>query len=587
MTAPHPEDNILALRQHLAIQRSEILALAPEKALARILEHPQPAALVHSFPEEDWHVLIHEIGPDDAGPLIALAAHKQLEYLLDQELWQRDRIDFDAARRWLARLIGAESSPARMVRWLAKEKTNLIELFLNRSIEVQIREHDQEASIFGPDFFSYDNVFYIRILAPEEDSGPPGPKKTETLSQNLIKRLLDQLAEDDFVRFQGILLEAANVLPAEIEEEAYRLRTVRLAEKGFLPFEEAVGLYQPISDRDFHQKGQRQQTMMPAQPDLFPMVPMTVLSEGNLFTGALQHIDHPEQRQALQEEFAALCNRLIVADQQKINRREALAAVVAKASGYLHMGLQKLLPGDAPSTTGAQAAARALRGYHLEALFKLGYSDALALKRTAEEWVHRSWFAARGLSLTFWGETWLGVIGGLLIKRPLCFDNYQTGRMYREFARREDLVWSRHQLEQVKLWDHLLERIDPALAAPSTYGFLSYKNLLLTLWARHCLSLPEEVGHIPAAAFQPFFKKLFGDRATSGTTSKPQIDTALRTDFLTWLSRRSKQPASELSAIGASLEALFVELEESYGRVRVDQIDPRFINHFLLESPAP
>ena len=315
------------------------------------------------------------------------------------------------------------------------------------------------------------------------------------------------------------------------------------------------------------------------------MVPITVLPDGNLFAQALHHIDRPEQRQALQEEFAALCNRMIVADQQKIHGRDGLAAVVTKASGYLHIGLHKLQSGEGTATTGdAGAAAHALRSYHLEALFRLGYGDALALKRDAEEWVHKSWFATQGLSLTFWGEVWLGVIGGLLIKRPLCFDNYQSGRMYRDFASREDIARSRRQLEQVKAFDHLLKRLSPALAAPSTYGFLTYKNLLLTLWARHRLSLPEEVRHIATETFQPFFKNLLGIRAASGTSAKPHIDDALRTDFLTWLSNRTKQSPPELSAaIGATLEALFVELEESYGRVRADQIDPRYINHFLLE----
>ena len=36
------------------------------------------------------------------------------------------------------------------------------------------------------------------------------------------------------------------MIPAESEEEQFRLRNVRLGEKGFLPFHEAVGIYQPL-----------------------------------------------------------------------------------------------------------------------------------------------------------------------------------------------------------------------------------------------------------------------------------------------------------------------------------------------------
>ncbi|MCD4763898.1 MAG: DUF6178 family protein, partial [Desulfobacterales bacterium] len=40
------------LYKNLNRQRKEILSLPAEKALDRILDSPQPAAIVHSFPEE-------------------------------------------------------------------------------------------------------------------------------------------------------------------------------------------------------------------------------------------------------------------------------------------------------------------------------------------------------------------------------------------------------------------------------------------------------------------------------------------------------------------------------------------------------
>ena len=85
--------------------RSRLLTMPPEKALDQILTYPQPAALVHAFPEEDLYFLIHEIGPQDALPLIALASGKQLEYLLDQEIWQRDRLHIDTIGDWLERFL--------------------------------------------------------------------------------------------------------------------------------------------------------------------------------------------------------------------------------------------------------------------------------------------------------------------------------------------------------------------------------------------------------------------------------------------------------------------------------------------------
>ena len=71
--------NSKTLQRVLQLQekRRNILRLPPEKALDRILSDPQPAALVHSFPEQDFYLLVNEIGPQDSLPLLSLATNKQ------------------------------------------------------------------------------------------------------------------------------------------------------------------------------------------------------------------------------------------------------------------------------------------------------------------------------------------------------------------------------------------------------------------------------------------------------------------------------------------------------------------------------
>ncbi|MGD8334350.1 MAG: DUF6178 family protein, partial [Desulfobacterales bacterium] len=72
-----PEDKTLERVLQLQEKRRQIMELPPEKALDRILKDRQPAALVHSFPEQDFYVLVNEIGPQDALPLLSLATNKQ------------------------------------------------------------------------------------------------------------------------------------------------------------------------------------------------------------------------------------------------------------------------------------------------------------------------------------------------------------------------------------------------------------------------------------------------------------------------------------------------------------------------------
>jgi len=229
--------------QLMARKRQEIAKLAPEKALTRILEDPQAAALVHSFPEEDLYFLIHAIGPEDSLPLLNLASNKQWAYIMDLDSWDRDRIDLNALTRWLNLLLQAD--PQRFISWCLKEKLDVLEFYLFKNIEIRIREHDQEPSEFGEDYFTQDDVVYLRILDP-----PPGTDVDSIADEQrrtFLTRLTERLAAHDYATYHNVLLESTATVAAEIEEDAYRWRNIRLAEKGFLPFDEAVGVYQPMS----------------------------------------------------------------------------------------------------------------------------------------------------------------------------------------------------------------------------------------------------------------------------------------------------------------------------------------------------
>lgn len=581
MSDSNREDKMPARRRELVAERHACLDAAPEKALARILAYPQPAALVHSFPEEDFFFLLQDIGPDDAQSLIALGSQRQLEYVLDQQVWNRDRIDLISLSQWLDRFVAAD--PARMIRWLATEKVNLVEFYLFNVLDIRIREHDQDPAEFGPGFISFDHFFYLHIR------DVPAPEALGEIfqknHQRLVRRILEGLAKEDYVAYQRMLLAAIHVLPAETEEEAYRLRNVRLAEKGFLAFEEAVGLYQPLRFERFHQTAARFRRLPATHDRRLPLAPLALLDSGHLFSRALQTFSPGEALEQFQSEFASLCNRLVVADRLKVDRRSDLNAVVRKACGYLNIGLERL---DAESASPSAAnAARQIQSFTLEGLFRLGYSQAADLKQEAERWVSASWFAQNGLPLTFWGETWLGVVGGLLLKRPLFYDNYRTGKLYREFASLKEIHMARRQLSQVKAFDRLLDQMRIEQPVPRRLGHVTYKSVLLTLWARSALGLSDVLRPIGLDVFIPFWESLFeiapSDRA-AGRMIRPTRPEA----FKQWLVRRAQAESQDLATtIGPAVAALFKELQEAYGRVSGEAIDPRYIGHFLLEKRRP
>jgi hypothetical protein len=577
-----PDRKTLDPIRKLQAKRAEIMALPPEEALARILSDPQPAALVHSFPESDFYMLVHEIGPEDALPVLALASDRQWDHLVDLEGWSHDRMEVTGVTRWMNLLMEAE--PRRFTRWFLNERTGFGELYLFHTVEVRVREHDQDPSELGEGFFTFDGVYYLRPLKL-----PLGAEESavgEAERNAFLTKLLERLAGHDHTLFQNILLESSHVIPAESEEEEYRWRNVRLAEKGIVPFDEAVGIYQPVTPETMARRASETATAGADRPTgrlPVPAYPLRELSGDTLFGRALARVEAPAALPGLQLEFANLCNRIIVADHRTIRDREQLRPVVAKACGYLSLGLEQLKARGEEAVDPARAAAHLLR-HPIADLFRLGFGRALKLKWEAERWLAGSWFGKAGLRLTFWGEQWMGVLGGVLLKKPLYYDNYRPGVLYREFASPEDLAHTGGVLREVQAVDRLLGIISPQVPGAGRPAGLTWKSLLLTRWARHRLRLDAKaLQPLAVQAFRPFFDRLFGG---AGAAAGPRrIPDAVKADFLAWLSEETGLEDHELSAtFGGIFEGLFRELETEYGRVDAKDLDPRFVQLFLLKA---
>ena len=574
-----PDNKIPARIADLNRQRKELLTLPPEKTMQRILESAQPAALVHSFPEQDLFLLIHDIGAEDALPLLALASERQWEYLLDIEIWHRDRIEAAVLTRWFDLLYRADAR--RTIKWLIEQKTDLLTLFLFKNIEVRVCEHDQDPSEFGEDFFTLDSVFYVRITGPlfasESELGDIERKNYRVF----LTKLIQSLADFDHVAYQTLLLEAAYAIPAESEEEAYRLRNVRLSEKGFLPFEEAVGVYQPLTARQLAGRNHKILPRTAAEISVpVPLYPAGVLESGSIFSGALAQIETGTVLEQLQTEFAGLCNRIIAADFAPVHSKDDLQAVVKKANDFLSIGLETLAAEtEANGHSVSNLSAALVQRHPLSDIFRVGYGRVLELQWRAQRWLDRSWFAGQGLSLTFWGEDWLGVLGGLLVKKPMFFDNYVSGRMYRDFSTVDELRQTAAALDAVMACDHLFSLLTIPPELLSARRFLIYKNLMLTIWALDRVGCTEKNRFLTRAEFRLFFEKLWQ------SNDRPRrVAPVMKQSFLSWLCGLTGMRSHEITdKLGPVLENLFLEIEEEYGQVDTADLDPRFIHLFLIE----
>ena len=560
----------------LHAKKREILGMPPKMALDAILSAEHPAAVVHVFTEQDFHLLIHDIGIDDARPLLALAKDQQLEYIVDTEIWAADQIDFLETIRWLEVLYRAD--PDRTTRWLMTEKLEFLKLFLFRNIQVVIREHDQDSGALPPSYFSYDDTIYINIPDYPHPDGPEADD--EKLRKQLVRDLLNRMAATDYTQYRNIAIEAVRVIPAEATEEEYRLRNVRMAEKGFLPWDEAIGIYQPITaDQLFDQRpkvtsaGER----MGRLP--VPVLATSFLDFDALFGQALKTVSDPEQLSQLQGEFATVCNQVVVADREPIREKLQLEQKVKKACATISLGLEHLLTGKAGNRA-AQAGAL-ISKYRLTEIFRVGYGLGLNLKWRARKWQTKSWAHQAGLPLNFWGEAWLGVLGGLLLDHPRFYDNYANGVLYRDFETLADVERTGAVLAEVMAFDDLLSKLDITLQPLDTYGYVGHYNLVLTLWARHLLAISGSLAPLAIGPIRQFFENLWEQ------PEKPfRVTVQKKEAFLAWIAAAAGQPEHKVSeALGRTFEMLFGVLEEEYANVEPEKLELKYVQGFFLLDP--
>jgi len=137
---------------------------------------------------------------------------------------------------------------------------------------------------------------------------------------------------------------------------------------------------------------------------------------------------------------------------------------------------------------------------------------------------------------------------------------------------------------QVKAVDDLLSLMPIDLDRPSSYGFLTYKNLILTLWAGHYLKLPaKKLNPLDLKKFKPFFENLLPGHPDSSTAKPRKVPAVMKSRFLDWLAENTGLRDFEITErLAGTLENLFEEIENELGNVAVEDLKPKYIQLFLL-----
>jgi hypothetical protein len=533
----------------------DLLSRPEGELLQRILDSENPGELVRRLPAEDLFWVVKRIGEEESLALLEVASEEQWQYLVDLDVWRKDILSPEKALDWLRLL--AEADPERLSAWLLNEDQTFPALLLFRMAEVVIKDDDDADNLPG-DWFTMDGRFFVKAFHEED--------------QETIERLLTTLGKKDHELYQELLFNLASINPAEAEEDLYRLRNNRIAEHGFLPFEEAIAVYAPL---DAGAIAAEKPPLLPGrlfdedERGMIPALPLKQMGKDAIFSRTVSLIADPTLRDRVSLEFAALVNQLIVAaNLPEISDPDILAYSGRQAAGYLNVVLERLCGQD------INHAENLLRAHTLLTLFRTGYGYAVSLKRKTRQWRKASWFFGQSLKNEFWGTPWGETLDGLLMEHPCFFAGNMNAEPFREFTNAGELDESEKRLCMVQAIDRLLARL--SLADVHLRQDYSREKgvhpLFFTRWAHKIL------GNAPS--FAPLSKieaaRFFGS-LRAGEEHPPYRLSAYRELFIADFMEGAPDFEPEVSrALREALEIIWDDFTREYENIAEKDLEGRY-----------
>jgi len=450
----------------------------------------------------------------------------------------------------------------KLVGWMLNEGEYFSYFFFYRSIEVIVLENKDDAYNIPEGFFSLEGQIYIRVRDQEY--------------RECIENILKTTAHQNLTKYQSLLLGLAGVLPDEVEEEIYRLRNVRLAEQGFLPFEEAVAVYSPLQLDALVQKDRASMLDFLNYDDihsLVPLLPLAQIRTHNLVLEVIGGIGDPLLLDRLRLEFAGLVNRILIADLLIPHEMENFYKASLKAARIINLAVEKASGHDQARTEDI------LRHHNLITLFRAGYGLIMKLHWETERWFKQSWFNGQDLKPDFWGEEWGGILYGLLLKRPVYYIGSKESDEYRDFERLTELSNCMEVICRLMVLDSLFERLakiykvdESIIKSPE----ITYRPMLFNLWARLFLKLEPSISSVSIEQAKLFFSKLREDE------NEYQYKDIFIKDFIGYVIGSDPEASAILKEV---LSIIWMDFIEEYQKVDINDLDARYSRFLYIGNP--
>lgn len=315
------------------------------------------------------------------------ATPDQLTALFDLDAWRRDRIDVDRARVWLLAVVEAFAAADKPRGALADLVTAMdpelwsAALLPGTSIFQLDPEDDEQrdqAALAVESLLTYESPDGYFILAvPDTEVGRRG------------LQILDRIYADDLELARTLVNSMRGALPAMMEEDLLRWRAGRLADLGFVAWEEAMRLFRPLdvkTARDAETPKTSPVTSLHASRPSGPEGASTSLVSLGLRAGLLRRALAaltPAQQGERAREFTLLVNELMAAQRFEPGDSKLQERAFHQAEATVGLGLELLATGVTEPTEVDALLAGRITAIGLRGVFRVGYGPLDKLRRAA------------------------------------------------------------------------------------------------------------------------------------------------------------------------------------------------------------
>ena len=221
--------------QHALLAQPFWARLSPIEVKQRIqdlLADPDTAAVVQALSPVEYTVLLKE-APESRAALLALADPEQNRAVLDLDCWNRQNLRSTRLLEWLDDL--HESGLEPFLGTLAVLDNELLVASFSKHVEVHAVLPSEEEDDPRP----YDEVLSNELYRLEFTD-------PDSAWNERIQRLLALLRFADLNAYHGLMQGIMWSVQSELEEWAYRWKSVRLQDEGFPDYYDSLEAYRIV-----------------------------------------------------------------------------------------------------------------------------------------------------------------------------------------------------------------------------------------------------------------------------------------------------------------------------------------------------